>query len=783
MNQQSISVPVVPKLSSPSKPSGLGALRTSVGNLPLTRLAVEADIVGVFVQTVVRQTFKNPTAQPLEAVYIFPLPERTGVAAFTMRVGERVIEAVLQEREQARQEYEQALQQGYRASMLEKERPNVFTLSVGNLMPGEEAEITLTLNGLLHLDAGEATYYFPLVVAPRYIPGVPLNDDSVGYGVVSDTNAVPDASRITPPVLLRGFPNPVDLSLEVRLDARAAPISNLRASLHTVSTVEQDGVYTVRLQPGERLNRDFILRFNLLPDALQTHALLAPDPDKPDEGTLLTLVYPPAQQERIPLSAVVFVLDRSGSMGGWKIDAAKRVTARLLDSLSPDTHFALLAFDNQVEAFHQGDLLPADNRHTFQASQWLAHVNARGSTEMLRALNQALRLLQHTQRISERPDTHPSPAIVLITDGQVGNEEQILKQVAQSNAVIYAIGIDEALNDALLRRLAEQTGGVFTPIESEGRLDEMLQLLRERLSAPLLTDLQVQSADIPLQAGTATPKQPVNLYAHGVAYVLQRWQGDYRQPATVQIHARQSDGTPWQVDAPVEVVHTPVLRVSWARHMVRILEDLYYLAPAKRLEQQILDVSIQYSVLSRFTAYVAIDRSETVNEGGKVHRIVQPVEPVRGWQMLETAVHSRRCSQALYLPGYMGAPLPNPSLEITLDTASNERQSMPAHIADAEPSPWRDRLIQVQHVSVDNPAEVDRLLLELLQALDEWLAENPNTPQSPQVIALVDAILEHFNLRWEADRVKQLIARCREVLESLTNVDKPSPSTRRRRWW
>jgi Ca-activated chloride channel family protein len=761
----------------------LGALQTPVGNLPLVRLEVEADIVGIFAQTVVRQTFKNPTNQPLEAVYIFPLPERAGVSAFTMRVGDRLVEAVLEEREQARQEYEQAIQQGYRASMLEEERPNVFTLSVGNLMPGEEAEITLTLNSVLPLDAGEATYLFPLVVAPRYIPGVPLDDDSVGYGTVPDTDAVPDASRITPPVLLPGFPNPVQLSITVRIDGRTTPIHNLRASLHNVTTTDQNGVYTICLQPNERLDRDFILRYSLLQSETDAHALLSPDPDNPNAGTLLTLIHAPAQQERIPLSEVVFVLDRSGSMEGWKMDAAKRAVACLLDSLSPNTHFALLAFDNTVETFNNSNWMPANNRSTFQASQWLAHLWARGGTEMAQALSHAFRTLQsapHHKQRGEQPLT--KPAIVLITDGQVGNDEQILRLIANANITIYAIGIDEALNDALLHRIAEQTGGAFMPIESEDRLDETLALLQERLSAPLLTDIQISSPDIPLVADTATPKQPVNLYAQGVAYMLQRWQGNCNQPATVQVQAKRPDGSLWSVHAPVEVVQTPVLRVSWARHMVRTLEDQYYLNPVKQIEQEIVDISLRYGVLSRFTAYVAIDRSATVNEGGKVHRIVQPVEPAHGWKMLLAVADPCLLLPDLDQPVFC-LHLPEQRGEKSRYRFFRKRDVDTSARHRTVPNPWRERLTQLERISLNDPTEVDRFLLELVQALDEWSAEHPDAPQQAQVVALMDAILVHFNLPWDAERVAQLIAQCRETLALLSEVDEPTTPTRRRRWW
>jgi Ca-activated chloride channel family protein len=775
-------VPVVQMLPAQPSQNGVGALKTSLGNLPLTRMEVEADIVGIFASTTIRQTFKNPTDQALEAVYIFPLPDRAGVTAFQMTVNGRVIDGVLKERLQARREYEAALQQGYRASMMEEERPNVFTLSVGNLMPGEEAHITLTLESLLELDNGEATYRVPLVVAPRYIPGAPL-DDSVGYGTAPDTDAVPDASRITPPVLLPGFPNPVQLSIEVRIDGRTVPIRDLRASLHNVATVNRQGVYTVRLQPGERLDRDFILRFRLLDSELTTRALLAPDPDNPNEGTLLTLVFAPDDEQPVALTDVLFVVDRSGSMKGWKMDAAKRAATRLIDSLHPHARFGILAFDNYVEAFEQGALHPASDRVRFQATQWLAHIHARGGTEMLHALQQAIQCCQqvggapHYDEPPRPRETAARPIIVLITDGQVGNEEQILRYVASAGVVLYVVGIDEALNDAFLRRMAEQTGGLFMAVESEDRLDETLDLLRQRLSTPVLQDLQVSSHDVPLTANTTVPKQPINLYVRGVAYVLQRWQGKVPKTATATVEGRRLDGTVWQQTVPVMRVKTPVLRTSWARHMVRLLEDLYYLAGVKRLEQRIVNLSLQYGVLSRFTAYVAVDRSEQVNQGGQTHRIVQPVEIPRGWQPPRPAAPPRPST-----PRHTTRPsnLPKNTFGLILLKTAYEPPSSPPPMYESESTGQLETLYRASRsVSDETPAKVDQFLLDLLMALDEWLREHSEEhPHAPRVIELVDAILEHFQARWDAARVQRLLELCRETLAAL--LEQPS---RRERWW
>ena len=196
---------------------GFGALRTEKGHLPLESMEVRGRIDGLLARVAVRQTFVNAFDEPLEATYIFPLPDRAAVTRFRMMVAGREIDGLLEERGQAREHYDEAIAQGRRAAIAEEDRPGVFNLRVGNLMPGERATVELTSCGVLPYADGEVTFRFPLVVAPRYIPGIPLPGRSVGDGTAVDTDAVPDASRISPPVLLPGFPNPVRLALELEL--------------------------------------------------------------------------------------------------------------------------------------------------------------------------------------------------------------------------------------------------------------------------------------------------------------------------------------------------------------------------------------------------------------------------------------------------------------------------------------------------------------------------------------------------------------------------------------
>src|SRR5580704_5669942 len=249
----------VDRLTALDDDKGFGALVTPQGPLPLKTLDVHTNIEGLIAETSLTQTFVNTHKEPLEATYIFPLPDRAAVTRFRLEVAGRIVEGELKERAAARREYDQAIQDGHRAAITEEERPGVFTMRVGNLPPGETATVRLSLTGPLPYSDGEATFRFPLVVAPRYIPGVALPGPSVGDGVAPDTDAVPDASRISPPVLLPGFPNPVRLSLSVEFAASGLPPVGLRSSLHTVAEQREGRFRRVELLPDERLDRDFIL--------------------------------------------------------------------------------------------------------------------------------------------------------------------------------------------------------------------------------------------------------------------------------------------------------------------------------------------------------------------------------------------------------------------------------------------------------------------------------------------------------------------------------------------
>ncbi|MEV4162784.1 VIT domain-containing protein [Nonomuraea dietziae] len=607
----------------PEPDAGMGALRTERGNLPLESVDVAARISGLIAGVEVAQGFRNPFDVTLEATYVFPLPDRAAVTAFTMEADGRVVEGLLKERGQARADYDRALSEGRRAALAEEDRPDVFTITVGNILPGERVTVRLTLSQPLPYEDGAATFRFPLVVAPRYIPGSPLDGSPAGGGVAPDTDAVPDASRITPPVLLPGFPHPVRLSLRADVDPAGLELKEMASSLHLV---QREGT-TVELRPGERLDRDFILRL-----AFEASTALLLD----GEGAFHLTVVPPAVEEtRVPRE-VVLLLDRSGSMTGWKMVAARRAAARIVDTLTSGDRFAVLTFDSVVEQAFEG-LRPASDRNRFRAVEHLSRVDARGGTELLAPLHQAISLLTTASAAEEKPA--PGAAgrggprdrvVVLVTDGQVGNEDQILEQAggALSAMRVHVVGIDRAVNAGFLGRLAGLGAGRCELVESEDRLDAAMEQIHRRIGAPLVTDLSLKGLD--LEPGTVSHLGSI---FPGVPLTVS---GRYRDAAPAQgteavtIHGL-AGGRPWERTVPGTVVRDPAIGAVWARAQLRALEDRYAMGEHD-LEQEIVRTSTTYGVLCRFTAYVAVDTRQ-VADGAPEHRVIQPVEPPSGWEL------------------------------------------------------------------------------------------------------------------------------------------------------
>lgn len=582
-----------------------GTLKAGSHTLPLQEMDVRGHVHGLLYSATVKQTFRNDRDERLEAVYVFPLPPKAAVHGFRLTIGDRVIEGVIQERAQARKAYQAAIQKGHRAALMEEERSDVFTTTVGNIGPDEEVTISFELSGPLSCFGNTARLRFPLVVAEVYVPGDMLAGPSVGSGTTTDTDLVPDASRITPPRLASGADNPVKLSLNFEVEGAGLKVDSVESTCHFARIKKsRNGNHRVSLLPGvERLDKAFVMELKLAEDSLQTSLLV----DRVNQVFALTVV-PPRLAEKNPCPRdLMIVLDRSGSMDGWNMVAARQAAARIVESLTPEDSFGIIAFDTTNEHFHRGRMCPADAFFKMKASEFLRKVEARGGTEVCAALQAAH---AYFDRDNGR-DAH----ILLITDGAVGNDAYVM-QLAQAGVRISTVGIGYAAREGLLTRIADASGGLSSLIPNEADLDNSLVDLHRRLGRPFWMGLSVAGSDEALRS----PK-----FWDVWEDVPTTFFGRFSElPEEVEVSGwLASNGNYTETVVPVDTEDEVVYR-AWARSRLLDLEDLFLVG--KRRPDELVSLSIQAQVLCRFTAFAAIDVEAKVDTQTELRSVAQPVE-------------------------------------------------------------------------------------------------------------------------------------------------------------
>jgi Ca-activated chloride channel homolog len=563
---------------------------------PLLATEVELRVTGMVVRAVVRQRFTNPSGEWAEGIYVFPLPEDAAVDHLKMQVGERVVEGVIQERAAAKAAYTQARQAGRRASLVEQERPNVFTTSVANIPPGAAIAIEIEYQQAARYDGGQFGLRFPMVVAPRYIPGTQALGTS-GAGWAPDTDAVPDASRITPPLEhpARGSINPV--TLRVELDP-GVPLAGLQSPSHAIHTTPlAAGRYAIELQQvSVPADRDFQLVWTPAAGAAPVAAVLAEPSD--DEVFALLMVMPPApgavERDRLPRE-VVFVLDHSGSMGGASIEQARAALKLALARLRPADTFNVVRFNHRTDGLFP-HAQPADRPNLGAAQRYVDAIRADGGTEMLPALQVALDGGERTDRLRQ---------VIFLTDGAVGNEERLFEAIRErlGDSRLFAIGIGSAPNSHFMREAARLGRGTFTYIGSPAEVQQKMTGLFRKLESPALADVSLELVG----AGDAEilPGPIPDLYAGEPLVVAVRAR---MLPSEAVVRGRFGS-TAWQTRVSLrQAAPGAGLPAHWARARIAALLDQRRAgAPDADVRHAVIDVALRHHLVSAYTSLVAVD--------------------------------------------------------------------------------------------------------------------------------------------------------------------------------
>jgi Ca-activated chloride channel family protein len=598
--------------------AGTGELTSTAGPCPLEHTDVKAQVSGPLTRVTVTQKFVNPYSDKIEAVYTFPLPQNAAVDDMKMLIGNRVVRGDIKRREEARKIYEKARAAGHLAGLLDQERPNIFTQSVANIMPGEQVQITISYVETLKYTDGTYEFMFPMVVGPRYIPGSATGHS--GGGWAPDTDRVPDASRITPPVTPSGTRAGHDISLEVALDS-GVPFDSLASATHDVKVVTRSPHEAVVALKDEATlpNRDFILRWQVagsaVADAVLTH--------HGSRGGFFTLILQPPERVAAADAApkeLVFVLDTSGSMSGFPIEKAKEAMRLAIDGLNPQDTFNLITFSGATAILFP-EPVPATPENLRVAKEFLAGRHGSGGTEMMKAIRAAL---------DPSDDQNHVRIVCFMTDGYVGNDMEIIGEVQRHpNARVFAFGIGSSVNRFLLDNMARYGRGEVEYVGLQDDGSAAARRFHERVSTPLLTDISIDWGGLPV--ADVQPQRQPDLFAAKPLVI----NGRYTAAAhgVIRLHGYAGGRLITRtidVNLPAYEPRHDVVATLWASARIDDLMSQDWQGAQngtmrKDLREAITQLGLDYRLMTQFTSFVEVEE-RTVTEGGQPRRIDVPVE-------------------------------------------------------------------------------------------------------------------------------------------------------------
>ncbi|MDX9719933.1 MAG: VIT domain-containing protein [Myxococcota bacterium] len=570
--------------------------------MPLTDIAVSAEVVGESVSVSVEQRFENPFDERLEAIYVFPLPEHAAVTDMRMLIGNRRIRATLREREEAVSIYEAAIDEGKSAALLEQERANVFTQSVGNIEPGQPISVLISYVDTIAFEDGGYRFVFPTVVGPRYVPGVEIG--SSGSGRLPDTDLVVDGSRITPPVLPEGVSTAYELDFVLRIEA-PVPIVTLSSPSHHPSMQWLDErTVSLSLPEDERAaDRDIIIDY-ALSDAAPSFGLLSHH-DERGGFFELSLIPPSSGAEDLAVPReMVFVLDTSGSMHGAPLDASKALVRRCLDELRPDDTFRIIRFGDESSAISESPL-PATPENLSLAKTYLEQLSSGGGTDMERGVRAALEPVNEPGRMR---------IVLFLTDGYIGHDDTVLALVREllRESRLFSLGVGTSVNRYLLEKLSELGRGTSFYLDEDDDPEPVVERFVKRIRRPLLTDLELDWGGLDIEK--LSPYPIPDLFEGQSLRVVGRYATAGKGSVTVR---GRMGGEDFEQSFDVELSaegERPVLAQLWARRRIEaVLTNALGEGGEWSVRDEVLALSLDYGVMSQFTAMVAVDEVVSVD--------------------------------------------------------------------------------------------------------------------------------------------------------------------------
>lgn len=610
--------------------------------MPLKYSGAEVNIAGVIADVRVSQVYENTGKSPIEAIYVFPGSTRAAVYAMTMTIGERKLIAKIEERKKAREQYEEAKEQGKTASLLEQQNPNVFQMNVANILPGDRIEVELRYTELLVPNEGVYEFTYPTVVGPRYSE-TPVAD------------AQPNEEWVSNPYLKDGEETPYTFNLQTNLNA-GMPIQQVYCSSHQVNVNYQGkSSANIRLDNSEKNggNRDFILRYQLAGGKIQSGLLLYEEENavasgqpelyenKDREKFFLLMMQPPKapQNAQIPPREYVFILDVSGSMNGFPLEVAKEVMQKLLQQMRPEDRFNVMLFESSNKMLAP-ESMPATSANIQQALDVVDRQRGGGGTRLLPALKNAL-------AFKETKDY--SRTFVVVTDGYVSVEREAFDLIRNNlnEANLFAFGIGSAVNRYLIEGLANVGMGEPFIITKTQEAATVATKFKRYIENPVLTNIKIKYDG--LNVYDTEPSSIPDVFAERPIIVYGKFKGTPKGKITLTGRSGGKTYSQTVNVAQAEKQNNQALKYLWARERIKLLDDYNKLSVsyyrgyseadlqnritsdpqnAKRIEE-VTQLGLKYNLLTAYTSFIAID-NQVRNKEKQYNTVKQPLPMPEG---------------------------------------------------------------------------------------------------------------------------------------------------------
>lgn len=586
-------------------------------SFPLKDTDVSATINGVIAETFVTQTYVNEGERPINASYLFPASDSVSVHGMKMQIKDQIITAKIQERKEAEKTFETAKSEGKSASLLKQQRPNVFSMDVANIMPGDTVRIELHYTEMVLSTEGVYQFVFPTVVGPRYISS-PSGDSGNSDNVQSVPGARPESSDswAARPYLEEGKTPPGKYNITVNLST-GVPITDINCKSHEIQ-VEKSNDSTAQVtlaNPRDYAgNRDFILNYQLTGQEVSCGLLLDREEE---ENYFMLMVQPPERYTpgQVPPREYLFILDVSGSMYGYPLDTARDLIRDLVSGLNETDCFNLLLFSNASVRMSPSSV-PATRDNIQKAIDLIDQESGGGGTELAPSLRDALSIPRQENF---------SRSIITITDGYISGEKEIFDIVRENlgNTNFFSFGIGDSVNRYLINGIAKAGQGEAFIVTDPEDAAHTAEQFRTYVQAPLMTDIQVSYDGF--DAYEIEPSAIPTLFARRPIVLFGKWKGEPTGKIRITGKAGERDYLEEiDVAAVSSSENNPAIRYLWARKKIERLTDYGAGSTDSDLTKQLVTtLGLKYSMMTPYTSFVAV--TETVrNPEGEANDITQP---------------------------------------------------------------------------------------------------------------------------------------------------------------